>query len=70
MVDVEVQYRAWQSGEQERKGGGGLGQAIEAGKGIWASRQDGALGMTGPGRKADDKNDVAVERRARKDQAQ
>ena len=32
MVDDEVQWRAWQSGEQERQGGGGLGQVIEADK--------------------------------------
>ena len=30
MVDANVQWRAWQRGEQERQGGGGLGQVIEA----------------------------------------
>ena len=30
MADAKIQWRAWQSGEQEKQGGGGLGQVIEA----------------------------------------
>ena len=33
MVDAEVEWRAWHSGEQEIQGGGGLGQVIEADNG-------------------------------------
>ena len=52
MVDAEIQWRVWQSGEQERQGGGWMGQVIEAGKGqdrvgYWVWR--------GPGCEAEDK---------------
>ena len=30
MADAKIQCRAWHKGEQERQGGGGLGQVIDA----------------------------------------
>ena len=43
MVDAEAQGRAWQSGEQERQGGEGLGQVIKAG---WGTGYDGGQGAS------------------------
>ena len=51
MVDAKVQWMAWQSGEQERQGGGGLGRSsrqtrVKTGWGIGYDRGQGARQKT------------------------